>query len=274
VLSTTPTIQSNNAESVPADNSLAITTTVVSPAASANVGVTKSDLPDPIAAGRDIAYTLTVSNAGPATALNLTLADSVPANTTFRSIGSAQAWSCSTPAVGGTGAISCTLASLAAGQSSVLILRVRVNAGTAVGTTISNTATVTNAVADPNAVNNSATTTTAVAAANTCPTPGKDGAGGTLAGTINTYYPGSGAAAAGSTALTLGASRGATTPIAAGDLLLIIQMQDAAINTTNTDAYGDGTAGDGEARGALAQNSTGVTSTRSRRTRCRWPVAR
>jgi hypothetical protein len=139
----------------------------------------------------------------------------------------------------------------------VLILRVRVNAGTAVGTTISNTATVTNAVADPNAVNNSATTTTAVAAANTCPTPGKDGAGGTLAGTINTYYPGSGAAAAGSTALTLGASRGATTPIAAGDLLLIIQMQDAAINTTNTDAYGDGTAGDGEARGALAQNSTG-----------------
>ena len=34
-------------------------------------------------------------------------------------------------------------------------------------------------------------------------------------------------------------------------------MQDAAINTTDTDAYGDGTGGDGEARGATAQNSTG-----------------
>ena len=34
-------------------------------------------------------------------------------------------------------------------------------------------------------------------------------------------------------------------------------MQDAAIDTTDTDAYGDGTGGDGEARGATAQNSTG-----------------
>ena len=258
ILSTTPTAQSANVEATPADNSLTITTTVVSPTAQADVSITKTGKPSPVAAGRDIAYTLTVSNAGPATALNVVLADTVPAGTTFRSIGSAQAWSCTTPPVGGTGAISCSLASLAAGTNSVLILRVRVNAAGIPPPSISNTATVTNTVTDPVAGNNSSgAIVTTVAAANTCPTAGKDGAGGTLAGTIDTYYPGTGSAAAGSVTLTLGASRGATTPIAIGDLLLIIQMQDAAINTTNTDAYGDGTAGDGEARGATAQNSTG-----------------
>ena len=96
-----------------------------------------------------------------------------------------------------------------------------------------------------------------MAAANTCPTPGQDGAGGTLAGIVNSYYPGTGTAAAGSTTITLGARRGAAATIAAGDLVLVVQMQDAAIDSTDTDAYGDGTAGDGEARGATAQNNTG-----------------
>lgn len=257
VLTNNVTTSSADADPDPADNAISMVTTVVSPAASADVGITKSDTPDPVAAGQDIAYTIRVSNIGPATALNLTLADTVPANTSFQSIASADAWSCTTPAVGGTGAISCSLASLALGRQSVLVLRVRVNGGTSAGTVIGNTASVTNAVSDPDLTDNSATTTTTVAAANTCPTPGKDGPGGTLAGTINTYYPGSGTAAAGSASLTLGTSRGATTPIAIGDLLLIIQMQDATIDATDTDAYGDGTAGDGEARGATLQNSTG-----------------
>ena len=262
ILSTsTATVQSANVDPDATNNTLTITTTVVSPTAQANVGVTKIDTPDPVAIGHDISYTITVSNAGPATALNLTLTDTVPTGTTFRSIGSAQAWSCSTPAVGGTGAITCTLASLASGRSSVLILRVRVNAlAGSESRPITNTATVTNAVTDPTPGNNSATTTTTVAAANTCPTPGKAGTpAGPITGAVNTYFPGSGTAAAGSTSITLGArnASGSATPIAVGDLVLIIQMQDAAINTTDTDAYGDGTAGDGEARGATNQNSTG-----------------
>lgn len=257
VLTNTVTAQSAGTDPDSSDNSLSMASTVVSPAAQANVGVTKTGAPDPVAAGQDIAYAITVSNAGPATALAVTLTDTVPTNTTFRSIGSAQAWSCSTPAVGGTGGITCTLASLAAGRTSILILRVRVGPGTGAGTTISNTVNVTNAVTDTVPGNNLATATTTVAAANRCPTPGKNGAGGTLAGTINTYYPGSGTAAAGAITITLGASRGAATPIAVGDLMLVVQMQDAAIDTTDGDAYGDGTAGDGEARGATAQNSTG-----------------
>jgi hypothetical protein len=88
-----------------------------------------------------------------------------------------------------------------------------------------------------------------------CATPGRDGTA-TLNGVINTYYPGSGTAS-GSGAITLGAATGAATPIAIGDLVLIIQMQDAAINSTNTGAYGDGVAGD-PATGWTALNSAGL----------------
>ena len=47
---------------------------------------------------------------------------------------------------------------------------------------------------------------------------------------------------------------GASPAIAAGDLLLVIQMQDADINGVNSIAYGDGTTG----RGSNAPRSTGL----------------
>ncbi|PPS43279.1 isopeptide-forming domain-containing fimbrial protein [Chroococcidiopsis sp. TS-821] len=77
-----------------------------------------------------------------------------------------------------------------------------------------------------------------------CATPGKDGPA-TPTGVVNTYYPGTASASAGATSITVGTATGATTPIAVGDLLLVIQMQDAAINSNNTIAYGDGTTGSG-----------------------------
>src|SRR2546421_4706237 len=95
-----------------------------------------------------------------------------------------------------------------------------------------------------------------VEAAGTCATPGRDGTA-TLNSVINTYYPGAVTAAAGSTSITLGAATGAATPIAIGDLVLVIQMQDATIDSTNTGAYGDGVAGD-PATGWSALNSAGL----------------
>src|SRR5262249_27673667 len=76
-----------------------------------------------------------------------------------------------------------------------------------------------------------------------CATPGKDGAGGTLTGIVNAYYPGTGNPVAGATSITVAAaqSNGALTNIASGDLLLVIQMQGADITSTNTANYGDGT---------------------------------
>src|SRR5438876_1016221 len=95
-----------------------------------------------------------------------------------------------------------------------------------------------------------------VEAAGTCATPGRDGTA-TLNSVINTYYPGALTAAAGATTITLGTATGAGTPIAVGDLVLVIQMQDAAIDSTNTGAYGNGIAGD-PASGWTGLNSAGL----------------
>ncbi|MGG9963835.1 T9SS type A sorting domain-containing protein [Ferruginibacter sp. SUN106] len=60
---------------------------------------------------------------------------------------------------------------------------------------------------------------------------------------LNTYYPGNASITAGATSITLGAATGAATTIAAGDMVLIMQMQEATQNSTNTTSYGDGVAG-------------------------------
>ncbi|HWC78292.1 MAG TPA: hypothetical protein VG778_12560, partial [Blastocatellia bacterium] len=75
--------------------------------------------------------------------------------------------------------------------------------------------------------------------AQTCATPGKDGAGGSLTGIVNRYHPGSATVTAGSTSMTLGAATGASNQITSGDLLIVIQMQDAAISSSNNSQYGD-----------------------------------
>ena len=94
------------------------------------------------------------------------------------------------------------------------------------------------------------------AAALPCATPGKDGAGGVLNAPINRYWPATLSAGVGATSITLGTSIGAGAVIVDGDLLLVIQMQDAAIDSTNT-SYGSGTAGD-PGLGSTALNSAGL----------------
>lgn len=94
----------------------------------------------------------------------------------------------------------------------------------------------------------------AVVQGQVCANPGKDGPGGTLSGVINTYYPGTANASAGATSISIGSSTGSLTPIATGDLLLVIQMQDATINSTNSDSYGDGVSG-GAASGTTGSNA-------------------
>lgn len=95
-----------------------------------------------------------------------------------------------------------------------------------------------------------------LAHAQVCAAPGKDG----VSFSRNTYFPGLGSANAGTSVINFGAARvdanASTTPFAAGDLALIIQMQDALINNTDTAAYGDGVAGD-PATGSSGLRSTG-----------------
>lgn len=80
------------------------------------------------------------------------------------------------------------------------------------------------------------------AVAEQCARPGTNG-NGAPSGVVNTYFPGGASVSAGANVISLGAASGATTPIAAGDMLLVIQMQGATISATNNDAYGDGTSG-------------------------------
>lgn len=90
-----------------------------------------------------------------------------------------------------------------------------------------------------------------------CGAAGRDG-GGNISGVVNTYYPVTSSANAGDNSLTLGPARGNTgNTLAEGDLLLVIQMQDAAINSTNTANYGDG-ASSTDAAGSTAINQTGL----------------
>ena len=87
-----------------------------------------------------------------------------------------------------------------------------------------------------------------VALAQVCATPARDSATTSIAGIINSYYPGSaGSVAAGAVAVPVGviSPTGSSTPVAAGDLLIVMQMQGAQIDSSNSDCYGDsvGTAG-------------------------------
>ncbi len=87
-----------------------------------------------------------------------------------------------------------------------------------------------------------------------CGTPGRDGEGVGITGVVNTYFPGTASASKGGPSLALGAGVGASSPIAAGDLLLVMQMQDAQIKDSNNDSYG---ADNGSGRGSSAVNQSG-----------------
>jgi uncharacterized repeat protein (TIGR01451 family) len=81
--------------------------------------------------------------------------------------------------------------------------------------------------------------------AQVCALPGSAGDVTVSGGIVNTYWtPAIGSFGPGSTSILLSGERGATVTLAEGDLVLVIQMQCANINTTDTLAYGDGAAGE------------------------------
>ncbi|MEM9172696.1 MAG: hypothetical protein AAGA84_08335 [Pseudomonadota bacterium] len=80
------------------------------------------------------------------------------------------------------------------------------------------------------------------AAADSCAAAGTDGTA-TLTGVVNTYYPGTNNPSVGDIGFVLGPARGLT-PISSGDLVLIMQVQDARIRSTNNSRYGDNQPGD------------------------------
>ena len=136
----------------PADNSIAIDTTVTPVA---DLSITKTDFPDPILKSEPLIYTLIVANNGPSAANSLAVTDTLPAGVIYQSA-AGTGWSCSES----SGTVTCNRATLSAGATAPDIT-ILVTAPAAAGD-ISNTAAVTATETDPDAGNNSATSNTTV----------------------------------------------------------------------------------------------------------------
>ena len=131
----------------------ALSTTTVS--AAADLTVAKADDADPVIAGTDLTYTLTVTNLGPSVSTGSSIADVLPAGTTFVS----SADGCQ---VVGSGIVACPIGGLAPGASAMASFTVAV--GAQVVGTLTNRATVSGNEIDPVGGNDEATETTAVQA--------------------------------------------------------------------------------------------------------------
>jgi uncharacterized repeat protein (TIGR01451 family) len=111
-----------------------------------DLAITKVGTPSPATLGGNITWTLTVVNNGPSGATGVTVADPIPAGTSFVSATSTQG-TCT-----GGAALSCQIGNMNVGQTVTVTL---VTASNATGT-IPNTATVVGTEAETNTANNTA----------------------------------------------------------------------------------------------------------------------
>ncbi len=108
---------------------------------SATLWATVTDDQEPVQPGATLTYGITVYNDGPNIALDAVLTDPLPAGTTFQSLTAEPGWTCTTPAVGAVGAVTCTTACFPQG-SAYFMLQVKVDNCLASGTEILNVATL------------------------------------------------------------------------------------------------------------------------------------
>jgi uncharacterized repeat protein (TIGR01451 family) len=113
-----------------------------------------------VKATQNLVYTINVKNLGPFRASAVNLLDPVPASSTFVSMNSGGA-SCTAPAAGQVGTITCNLGNMASGASATVTITVKVS-GSTNKTSITNTAVASSPNFDPNLANNSATVTTQI----------------------------------------------------------------------------------------------------------------
>ena len=132
------------------NNSASVFTAVDS---AADLSLTKSDSPDPVPVGGLLTYTLTAHNAGPSTATGVNVTDDLPAGVTFDSATTSQG-SCSQA----SGTVTCPLGTLASGANATVTIRVRPQSAGS----ITNTASVSSDIFEPNPSDNSTSAETTV----------------------------------------------------------------------------------------------------------------
>lgn len=139
------TVSGSNTDPNPLNNS---TSVLLGPDANnmADLSINVSDNPDPVDANTTFTYTLSVNNAGPVTANELTLAQQLPTDAVFVSL-LAPDWSCNEPIT----TLTCTRPNLANGASSIISVTLT---APLVGTTLSTEANISSAMLDLNEKNN------------------------------------------------------------------------------------------------------------------------
>jgi len=128
---------------------------------SADLAITKSDDPDPVAAAGTLVYTLTYTNSGPSDALHVYITDTLDANTMFGGVVSQPAgWTALPPDPGEPNVRIWYADSLAEGASDSIVFTVTVNADT-IGEVV-NRVTISSDTPDDDTTNNSDLERTAV----------------------------------------------------------------------------------------------------------------
>ncbi len=153
-------VSSNTADNNNSNN-LATTTTLVT--ASADLSITKTDSPDPVFAGANLTYILTVTNLGPSSARDVVVFDTLPNTVSFVSatVAGGSGGVCS-PLGGSPTVVQCNLGDIENGGIRVITLQTQVAASVPHGTLIDNTSSVSSTTPDPVGANNSASAQTLV----------------------------------------------------------------------------------------------------------------
>ena len=148
----------------PDDENNASTAATMVKEPSADAGILKSTVTSDSPADRDVAYTITVSNAGPDPSANLTWTDSMPGSMTFVSLTPQSGWLCTTPNPGTVGAVSCNNPNFGVTGGQTFTLIGHIPPGTPTGTVLNNVALFQSprTTVDPNSENDSSLATTNV----------------------------------------------------------------------------------------------------------------
>ncbi|MEA2164070.1 MAG: hypothetical protein QOK37_2197 [Thermoanaerobaculia bacterium] len=133
-------------------------------AQSADLVISKSGT-ESASAGETIVYSIFVFNNGPSAAQNVTMADPLPSGTTFISLNVSDGpFTCSTPAAGSGGTVSCSATTMEVEGTVSFTLSVKTSASAPSGL-ITNTATISSATPDPSPSDNTSSVSTGIAGA-------------------------------------------------------------------------------------------------------------
>jgi uncharacterized repeat protein (TIGR01451 family) len=155
---TSPLVNNANVTSTTSDPNTAnnLATWTVALDAEAGLTLTKTDSPDPVIAGNELTYTVTVGNGGPSTAVDVVVTDTLPAGTTLVSaVGGTGTTVCAEVQ---TGVVSCEVGDLDPGETETIFITVLVDASVPDGTVLVNNAEATSPT-DPDGATAQASTT-------------------------------------------------------------------------------------------------------------------